>query len=61
MRKLLRAAIDKAGGVRPFGAEHGIDPTYVGRVRDGAKLATAILDALGLEECPPTYRRKSKR
>lgn len=62
MRKLLRARIERAGGQRAFGAEHGIDPAYIGRVDKGAKLTTAILDALKLEvaETVTTYRRKRK-
>jgi ABC-type Zn2+ transport system substrate-binding protein/surface adhesin len=62
VRKLLRARIEKAGGLRAFGAEHEIDPAYVGRVDKGAKLTTAILDALGLEvaSTETLYRRKRR-
>ena len=63
VRKLLKARIEKAGGLRAFGAEHGIDPSYVGRVRDGGRLTTAILAALGLEvaDTVTTYVRRRKK
>lgn len=59
VRKLLARAIDKAGGLRAFGREHEIDPTYVGRVANqGAPLTDAILAALKLEAVTvTTYRR----
>lgn len=63
VRKLLRSAINKAGGLRAFCREHELDPGLVSRVNDGAKLAPAILAALVVEESGSvtTYRYRGKR
>jgi hypothetical protein len=60
VRKLLARKIEQAGGLRAFCREHGnLDPTYVGRVRNGAKLSPAILSALDVEQMV-AYRGKQK-
>ncbi len=62
VRKLLRTQIEAAGGLRAFGREHEIDPTYVGRVANqDAPLTDAILKALNLEKrTVTTYKRVRK-
>ena len=62
MRKLLRSAIDTAGGLRAFCQEHGLDPGLVSRINNGAKLVPAVLDAIGVEVIgtTTTYRHISK-
>jgi hypothetical protein len=57
VRKLLARKIEQAGSLRAFCREHDLDPTYVGRVRDGAKLSPAILNALELEGIV-SYRKR---
>lgn len=61
VRKLLALKIKNAGGLRPFCRAHGeLDPSYVQRVVNGAKLSPAILAAIGVEEIGKvtTYRRQ---
>ncbi len=63
VRKFLRSGIDKAGGLRAFCREHDLDPGLVSRINnDGAKLAPAVLAALGVEESGvvTTYRKARK-
>ncbi len=62
VRNMLSLAIDKAGGQRAFGREHGLSAVHVGRVEGGEKLSPAILKALGLEvhKIEATYRRLRK-
>lgn len=57
VRKLLADKIAKAG-LRGFCQEHSLDPGQVSRINNGAKLAPAILAALGVEESGSitTYR-----
>lgn len=51
MRNLLAREIKKAGGLRAFGRLHHIDPTFLGRVRDGEKpLSPGILAAIKVAE-----------
>jgi hypothetical protein len=62
VRKLLRSAIDKAGGLRAFCQENDLDPGQVSRINNGAKLSPAILAAIGVEAIGvvTTYRRTRK-
>jgi hypothetical protein len=62
VRKMLAAAVAKAGGARAFGRGCGVSHTHVGRVLAGEKLSPAILNALRLEvaSTETLYRRKRK-
>jgi hypothetical protein len=58
VRALLRVAVDKRGGMRPYGREVGVSGNFISQVLSGDRLPSQkLLAALGLEAFL-VYRRK---